>query len=121
MTSEERRNLLRRIHVARQKLHVTPDRQAREESEDLDAQRKKTELSGLKQDIDERKKYAGRIFWLVVCWLIGVGVVLLLQGFLGAWGIFKLPDAVLSITVGSTTASIVAIFIVVAKYLFPKR
>ncbi len=74
-------------------------------------------LKGRRQDRRERKRYAERIFRLVCCWLgAAMGLVL----FCGLH-ILELADQLLVTLVGGTTASVVAIFVVVAKYLFPAR
>ena len=72
------------------------------------------------QDRSERKTYAGRIFRLLIVWLCVVASILLLRGF-SQFSLFSLSDAVLMTLIGSTTASVVGIFIIVAKYLFPQR
>lgn len=91
--------------------------------EQLEIDKKREELRGFGQDIDERKKYAKKSFKLVTRWLIGVFFLLLFQGFLSTneYVTFKLPESVLIAVVGGTTASIIGIFVVVANYLFPKR
>jgi hypothetical protein len=87
----------------------------------LDKQARRAQIISIKQDIEERKKYAGRIFSLLSLWLIGLFVLLLLQGFLSHLHYFSLPDAVLLATIGGTTLNVIGIFIVVARYLFPRR
>ena len=72
------------------------------------------------QDRSERKTYAGRIFRLLIGWLCVVASILFLRGFF-KFTFFNLSDAVLMTLIGSTTASVVGIFIIVTKYLFPKR
>lgn len=74
-------------------------------------------LKGKKQDRRERKRYADLVFRLVCWWLLGV------SGLVVSAGLDKLAlaEPVLMTLVGSTTASVVAIFVVVAKYLFPVR
>jgi hypothetical protein len=98
-----------------------PDSETREEEEDLDAQERRVRLAGVWQDINERRRYAGRIFWLVVFWLGGALGLLILQGALSPWHIFNLDRAVLLAVVGGTTVNVIGIFIVVARYLFPRR
>ena len=73
------------------------------------------------QDRSERKTYAGRIFRLLIVWLAVVGSILLLHGFSPFTRFNNLSDAVLMTLIGSTTASVVGIFVIVAKYLFPQR
>jgi hypothetical protein len=82
----------------------------------------KTRLRGLSQDIDERKKYAHRTFCLITCWLGGVFLLVLFQGFDGtATSQFYLDKTVLVTIISSTTASVLGIFIVVMHYLFPAK
>jgi hypothetical protein len=59
---------------------------------------------------------------LGVCagWVTAIFVLLVLNGF-GAAIYFKLSDSVLLAAIGSTTANILGIFYIVARYLFPKR
>ena len=93
----------------------------------------------LKEDIEARRLYANRAFYLVVCWLIAMLIILLLQGFLGHGektisgefcgvtfsitepNIFFLPEAVLIAAISGTTVSVIGIFVVVMNYLFPNR
>ena len=74
-------------------------------------------LKGRKQDRRERKRYAELVFRLVCWWLVGVIALVCCSGL----GALELGEMVLVTIVGSTTASVVAIFVVVAKYLFPPR
>lgn len=74
-------------------------------------------LKGRKQDRRERKRYAELVFRLVCWWLAGVMALVCCSGM----GAVHLDEMVLVTMVGSTTASVVAIFVVVAKYLFPPR
>lgn len=66
---------------------------------------------------DTRKEYAGRLFWLIVGWLIVVVVFVLLTGF--HLGGFTLSEKVLIAFITSTTVSVLGLFIVAAKWLFP--
>jgi hypothetical protein len=88
-------------------------------SEAKDLELVQEELKQLQQDREERKKYASSSFWLVCVWLGAMLVLVAFRGF-GLWG-FELSDAVLITLVSSTTASIVAIFVFVAKYLFHRK
>lgn len=74
-------------------------------------------LKGRKQDRRERKRYAELVFRLVCWWLVVVMALVCCSGV----GVVRLDEMVLTTIVGSTTASVVAIFVVVAKYLFPPR
>lgn len=86
---------------------------------DLDRRLAEEKLGQAKQDRGERKTYAKRIFWVTVIWLAVVAVILVLQGFGGGSGWFSLPSSVLIATATTTTASVTAILVVVARYLFP--
>ena len=74
-------------------------------------------LKGRRQDRRERKRYAELVFRLVCWWLAGVMALVCCAGLEA----IRLDETVLMTIVGSTTASVVAIFVVVAKYLFPPR
>jgi hypothetical protein len=102
--------------------------------EKLKRDKLKIEIQGLRQDISERKCYASKTFTLICCWLAGVFLVLILQGFLGGdQSVFVFPsgheikikfclgDNVLIAVVGGTTASVIGIFVYVVKYLFSKH
>jgi hypothetical protein len=76
------------------------------------------------QDTNERKKYAKWLLVLACTWIVIVALLLTLQGFCshGCGSVkFSLDDSVLLAAIGSTTANIVGILYVVAKYLFPKK
>ena len=89
------------------------------EEDDLDTQRQVSELEDATQDREERKKYARLAYWLAVGWLIAIVVVVILQG-LEAWG-FNLSDGVLITFIGTNTASVIGVLVVVVRYLFPRR
>ena len=74
-----------------------------------------------KQDDDThdlRKKYIGRIFWLIVLWLIFVATCIALEGW-HCCSDFTLSDTVLVAFITSTTINVIGLFIVVAKWLYP--
>lgn len=77
------------------------------------------EYKGKKQDREQRKDFAERIFSFLVFYMATVGVFVLLSGV--ALNIFHLSDTVLVTMLGTTTANVIGIFIVVAKYLFPQH
>lgn len=96
------------------------DAKAKQEEAAFVYARNRAELASFTQDITERKKYAGRVFWLVVFWLLAVGAMLFMQGLKSCFS-FQLSDTVLITAITTTTASVVGIFLIVANYLFPKR
>jgi hypothetical protein len=95
-----------------------PDSATRKEQQELDGQERLALLTGMVQDIAERKKYSGRIFWLLAFWLGGIFILLLLQGG-SPYHWFSLSDSVLIAAISGTTINVIGIFIVVTRYLFP--
>lgn len=84
----------------------------------------KARLNSYNQDADERKKYTGKIFKLEVGWLTAVGLLVAMSGLKlditlpilrVSWGI---SDAVVIALIGGTTANVLGLFIIVARYLF---
>lgn len=82
------------------------------------------ERSQLEQDIalgnlllELRKKYATRLFWVLVVWIVALFGVVALDGF-SPWG-FHLSENVVLTLLGATTVNIVGLFYVVARYVFP--
>ncbi|HUK31196.1 MAG TPA: hypothetical protein VLV89_08780 [Candidatus Acidoferrum sp.] len=94
-----------------------PDAESRQEEDFLEKKKLELEIASLKQDIEARKEYAKKIFWLILAWLMAVLVILFFEGFKLRG--FHLDDSVLIAIVSSTT--ITGIFAIVANYLFPKR
>ena len=93
---------------------------AEREAADFDNKWARERLARATQDRGERKTYAKRIFWLVVVWLATIIFLLIFQGFLGPWELFKLSDSVLIAVATTTTASVTALLVVVARSLFPQ-
>ena len=93
------------------------DPQTTTEHLDLEYERKKAELEHLKDHFQQRKKYARRILNLTCAWIFAVFALLLLDGF--AWKGFHLSDSIILTALGTTTANIVGVLVIVAKYFFP--
>ncbi len=93
-----------------------PDKQSKLE---LDYERRRLENVGLAQDISARRKYAFRVFLLVIGWIIGIYLLLVFQGF--RFRSFHLSDNILLAAIGSTTANIIGILLIIVKYLFSGR
>jgi hypothetical protein len=89
------------------------------ESLQYERDRKGLELRGIKQDLEERKSYAGGIFDLVRGWVIAIFFLILLQGFGTAIGFFRLDASVMLAAIGGTTLNVLGLFYVVANH--PKR
>ncbi len=98
---------------------VTVDDRAKKEQRDLSKERERAELKSLRQDIEQRARYARQIFRLICTWLVALLGVLVFQGF-GLSG-FKLSDSVLMTLIGGSTGSVLGLFLVVVRYLFPNR
>jgi hypothetical protein len=99
-----------------------PQPETNAERVDLDNQRRKVEVEGLRQDTAERKMYARHFFILSCAWICIITAILLLQGFGSFWYgrfPFKLSEPVVLAVIGSTTVNILGILYVVANYLFP--
>jgi hypothetical protein len=88
-------------------------------AEQLNQQRYGAQTEGQKQDIQERKKYARLFFYLSCAWLVAIVAIILLQGCRPFS--FKLSDSIVLAMIGSTTANVLGILFIVAKYLFPNR
>jgi hypothetical protein len=112
----------------------TPEIQGPDLARDLeDAARKEIESSleklqiendRLRQELKEakdvhqlRKDYSGKLFSLIVVWLIFVLVYVGLAASTG--GRFRLAESVLIAFITSTTVSVLGLFLLVAKWLFP--
>lgn len=90
-----------------------------EEKRRIEAGLANEKVKALRQEREERKKYAARIFWLICVWLILLMSLFFCQGFLGPRGWFSLSDAALVAIATTTTASVTGIFLLVVKHLFP--
>ena len=96
------------------------DLKAAEEARiDRDNERWQEDKEDLRQDREERKRYADRIYRLVWRWLGLVLLIVVGHGFGGE--VFNLPEIVLATLVGTTTGSVLGLFWVVSRYLFPDR
>ena len=97
---------------------VPKDRQSELEEKSHYSEIAKTVVQGERQNIEERKKYASRIFWLVAGWLISMVIIVVLQGF-KLFG-FRLSTSVLMALVTSTTAGVLGTLTIVVRYLFSR-
>lgn len=104
-----------------QTIDAVADEQTKEERESIEERHRHLENVGLEQDISERRKYAHRNFCLIASWLIVINAMLFCQGFrITVCGhAFDLPNSVLITVIGSTTATVLGIFVIVTRYLFP--
>lgn len=79
---------------------------------------KTLEVKNKAQDIEMRKKYAEQIFTFVSLYMFAVFFILFLAGSPSA---FKMSDTVLITLLGTTTANVIGVLVIVAKYLFPNK
>lgn len=79
--------------------------------------RQELELQGLQEDLENRKRYAGRIFYLLAAWIAAIFALVVADGV----GWIEVSDAVLIALISGTTLNVIALFAIVARYLFPKR
>jgi len=84
---------------------------------DADIQKKEYALFVERVMLKERKKYASRLFWLSAVWLVFIGLYLFLAGF----GIIKTDNSVLIALISTTTANVLGLFYIVARWLFPNK
>ena len=91
---------------------------ADQESQSLTTAAEEERIAGLRQDRDERKKYAKWYFWLVAVWIASMVILLFVQQVCGWRGETCLSDAVLMTALGTTTASVISILAFVGRYLF---
>jgi hypothetical protein len=107
-------------------LPKAPDASIRldDERKTLELDRLKLENTRLQNKLTEaedlhhiRKRYTGRLFWLIVGWLFAVLFFVVCSGF-RVFG-FSLSDAVIISFITSTTVSVLGLFLVPAKWLYP--
>jgi hypothetical protein len=102
---------LERLKIENQKLQI------QNQGLELQNLRLKDESVRLTELHDTRKQYVGRLFWLITAWLAVVVALVALTATLK--NIFTLADSVLIAFITSTTVSVIALFVIVAKWLFP--
>lgn len=69
---------------------------------------------------NQREPMVKFLSWLSLCWLIGCAVLLLLQGF-NEFTHFNLSPSILIAAVTTTTANVLAMLVVVVKFIFPDK
>lgn len=69
-------------------------------------------------DIDLKERYGNTILNILIGWLVFVGLILLSQ--LGPVS-YKLSNEVLITLITTSTANIIALPVIILKYLFPKK
>ena len=87
------------------------------EEDSYDKAAKEIKLASDRQDMEERKRYAGKIFGLVAVWLVFIAIVMISVGL----SFLKFSENVVLALIGSTTLNVLVLFYIVANYLFPKK
>ena len=77
------------------------------------------ELQSARQDREQRKEYSDKLFQLVVWILGGLGFIVFLDGLEAA--AFSVGDETLRLLIVSTVGSVIGLFHIVARYLFPQN
>lgn len=77
---------------------------------------RRTRLENEKQNIELKRKFASRVFWLMVAFLVFVGLILLITLYQSKET--RLSDPVIITLLTTTTTTILGLFAIVAKYLF---
>jgi hypothetical protein len=77
-----------------------------------------TDNQGKKLDNELRKKFSNHIFWLLFFWLFSVIAIICLHG-LNI--MFCTTSVIITTLLGSSTAGIIGLFWLVARYIFPNR
>ena len=91
---------------------------AGKERDDFLAQKRQQELDEGAYDLDARKRYGERIFWLVVAWIAVVLVIVVVSGYSNGP---KLSDGVLIALITGLSVNVIGLLAIVINYLFPKR
>lgn len=92
---------------------------ATKEAQFIENAARKEQVRGIAQDTRQRKIFAERIFWLLCAWIMALFAILFLQGF--HYNMFRLSDNVVLALIGGSTVNIIGVFLVVVRYLFPKK
>jgi len=74
----------------------------------------KEALKGIRQDRKERKRYAKSIFRFIKIWAYSVIIIFVAAG----KGYVKFDNSVIITLLSTTTANVLALFAIVANYLF---
>jgi hypothetical protein len=84
----------------------------------LEVQAKRADIAHEEELHRTRKTYTSRLFWLIVSWLSVVVLFVALTATLKPY--FNVSDSVLIAFITSTTVSVLGLFMLVAKWLFPQ-
>lgn len=94
------------------------DNQTANDRARLEAKRYALETDRIAQEMDMRKDFAQKTFDMVKAWLVFVGVCILLS--LGHKDKL-LSDTVIVTLITTSLATVIALYVIVLKYLFPNK
>jgi hypothetical protein len=90
---------------------------AKDEQRWYSREKRRVQLEGLMNDVAARKTWGERVFWLLVAWLAADFICVCADGFV--WNGFHVSDTIVITLITTTTANVLGLGYVVAKYLFP--
>lgn len=85
----------------------------------IERERKEAEetIADSQQNREQRKEYAGKIFWLVCAWLAALVLIVWNTG----TRFLFLSDAIVIALISGASVNIIGLMVIVANYLFPKN
>lgn len=102
------------------------DQRTSDEMRQYDKVKRGLENTAFYENIKARKRTARCLFWLIAFWLVSDMIVIFAQGMghlyipkVGSFN-FVLTDRVLITLITSTTASVISLFAIVVRNLFPR-
>lgn len=125
--SQELKDLFEKIAESGDESEIKDEEYKSIERRKLEAETRRLELEnqslegdniGDSQDRNQRKEFAERIFSFVCLYMFAVFLILFLCG---SSGRFNLSDTVLMTLLGTTTANVIGILIIVVTYLFSRN
>ena len=72
-----------------------------------------------KQNMELRKEFSRKIFWFLMIWSVLLFIILFFQG--SKYELIEWSDSVIIALITTTFGNIVALMILVLKYLFPNK
>lgn len=114
MNNEERRH----FHILRipEQIDKTVSVDADARTAKFQEQLQKARLRSFEQWIELKEKFSKQIFYLTIGWLIVVLAIVVFKGY-ELFG-FDLSDNVIMTLIGSTTANILGLLVIILKYVF---
>lgn len=89
---------------------------SKKEQQDYESKFREARLDSYLTTIDQRKKFARNIFVIIVTWLFLVTFIIFANGC--RWWGFTLYETSFTVLIGTTTANIIGLAVIVLKYVF---